>query len=300
MRLLKNVARTAALWILVGVPVASVISAVYLLFWVTLAIPRMAATAAVLGIADGLWIHLAAGSRRGSKALDLLINASFGAVLGLLGFPPVFAPTELYVEKDLVVAIFIASGVVAGATSGMVAVKAGPCTSVSRPIARKLAVALLLIAGLATADYHWFLPETMAKLPVHVVSQDEVQSIKGGNALGSAFTGCYSYWGKTKNLGVSSGAFRLVQNDGSIRVTGYLGQWVILSGGVDRTGRFRFGGERIWNGNTARELWKGRFHGSSFQFLRRSTWITKTDASTERLVGYGKRIPCDSSLPAIQ
>ncbi|MGC1977977.1 MAG: hypothetical protein WA671_14760, partial [Candidatus Sulfotelmatobacter sp.] len=55
----KSIATAAAIWVIVGVPVAAVIAAFRVFAWVIFSLPEMAATAAVLGAVQGLWLYRA-------------------------------------------------------------------------------------------------------------------------------------------------------------------------------------------------------------------------------------------------
>ena len=51
----RSVRTTALVWLVVGVPVASIIAAFAVFVWVITSLPEMLVTAAVLGSVQGFW-----------------------------------------------------------------------------------------------------------------------------------------------------------------------------------------------------------------------------------------------------
>jgi hypothetical protein len=58
----KAIGTGAAVWVVVGVPVAAMIAAFRVIVWVIYGLPEMSGTAAVLGAVHGLWLYLAGRS----------------------------------------------------------------------------------------------------------------------------------------------------------------------------------------------------------------------------------------------
>jgi hypothetical protein len=87
----RSIATTAAVWAMVGVPVAALIAAFRVFVWVIFSLPEMAATAAVLGAAQGLGLYLIGRPSQPEYGKFRWIGPVSGGILGLLGFPPVFS-----------------------------------------------------------------------------------------------------------------------------------------------------------------------------------------------------------------
>lgn len=296
----RNVAFTTVLWVLVGVPVAAAICALQLLAYVLIAVPRMAEVAAVLGIAHGLWLHLSRGCHRGLKAGDLWFGAISGGILGLLGFLPVFSQTELVIERNVLIAIFIAAAVVAGIAAGITsaAVVVAPVKNFGPTLRLKIGIGCLLVLPLALIEYDLYWAETVDNLPIQEVSRKTLAGLSSGDARGTSWSGCYRYWGHTSfNAGGESGLLKVMQTDGSLRVLAFQFQERIeLKGGADRDGRFRFGGESTTGRNTIRYFWEGEFHKNSLEYVRRSTLLTGSGSLySTRLSGSAKWTECPGS-----
>src|SRR5438552_2547418 len=136
----RIIAKAAAVWVIVGVPVAAVIAAFRVFLFVITSVPEMAATAAVLGAVQGLWLYLAGRPSESGYGGVLRLSSISGCVLGLLGFPPVFSRSNVVADR-LMVAVFllaaICGGIAAGyATARVVAVPVrGRRSSLSRSVA---------------------------------------------------------------------------------------------------------------------------------------------------------------------
>ena len=274
----KRIATAAAIWVIVGVPVAAVIAGFRVFAWVIFSLPEMAATAAVLGAVQGLWLYLA-GRPSEQEYGDLpWFGPASGGILGLLGFPPVFSRIN---------------GVVADRVDGG-----------GFPLGRRLrwnrrrirlgeswarARAQTFAGALSLAVYSCCLsppliitstgPRPSDRLPVPPVSHQAVTNLSAGDARGSTWAGCYQYLGQLSRgsgvIGGDGGLLEMEQTDGSLnvlKVSGYA-----LLGGVNGNGRFRFGAEITTGKDTLRVLWEGKFNSSSLDFTRRITVLRGTE-----------------------
>ena len=293
----RSVATAATVWVIAGVPVAALIAAFRVSVWVITAFPEMAATAAVLGAVQGLWLYLAGRpSESGYGGLRWLGLVS-GGILGLLGFPPVFSRSNLVADRLLVV-VFLLAAICGGIAAGLVS---GSVVAVSMrgrrsTLSRSVVVGCLLVLPLAALDYHFYWTPTADRLPVPRVSHQAVTNLSAGNARGSTWAGCYEYLGEYSRggggIGKAGGLFRVEQTDGALQVLNVAAS--PLPGGVDDNGRFRFGAETVAGQDTLRVLWEGRFKGSSLDFTERMTVLRGTDIlNTTQLTGTAQRIPCN-------
>jgi|HubBroStandDraft_1064217.scaffolds.fasta_scaffold01097_7 hypothetical protein len=291
-----SIATASVVWVIVGVSIAALIAACRIWIWVILSVPDMAATAAVLGAVQGLWLYLAGWPPESDfRGLRRLGSVS-GGILGLLGFPPVFSRSDIVTDR-LTVAVFllaaICGGIAAGLTSGRVlALRArrGRLT-----LSRSVLVGGLLVLPLAAVDYRLYLPLAADRLPVPGVSRQAVTNISAGNARGSAWAGCYQFKGQFSRgggaVGGAWGPLKVSQTDGALKV---LNGTSAFQGGVDDDGGFRFGAEGIDSQYTIRVLWEGKFKGSSLGFTRRETVLRGTNiVNTTRLTGTAQRISCN-------
>lgn len=282
------------MWVLIGVPVAALIAAFRIFVWVILALPDMAATAAVLGAVQGLWLYLAGCDER-SRQLRWL-GAASGGILGLLGFPPVFSHINSVVADRLMVGIFISAAVCGGIAAGLALSRRVVGKGSRSPMsARGIAVGCVLLMLLAVIDYQFYWSSTADRLPVSRVSRQTIANLSAGNAEGSTWAGCYQYLGRYSRgsgvLGGEGGVLRVEESNGSLRVLDASAN--PLLGGVDRNGSFRFGAERTTGQDTLRVFWEGKFNENSLTLTRRITVLRGMNVlNTTRLRGTGKRIPC--------
>jgi hypothetical protein len=290
----RSIATAAAVWVIVGVPVAAVIAAFRVFLFVITSFPEMAATAAVLGAVQGLWLYLAGRQSESECGGVLRLSSISGGVLGLLGFPPVFSRSSVVADR-LMVAVFllaaICGGIAAGYASGRVV--AVPVRGRRSTLSRGVAFGCLLVLPIAALDYHFYWPATADRLPVPQVSHQAVTNLSAGNARGSAWAGCYQYRGELSRgsgvIGKEGGLLKVAQTDGALKV--FNGSTFI--GGVDDDGRFRFGSERVTGQDTLRVLWEGTFHDSSMEFKQRTTVLRGAHIlNTTQLTGTAPRISC--------
>ena len=289
----KSIATAAAIWVIVGVPFAAVIAAFRVFAWVIFALPEMAATAAVLGAVQGLWLYRA--GRPSEQEYDDLpwFGPASGGILGLLGFPPVFSRINGIVADRLMVAVFLLAAVCGGIAAGFASARVGPVLRSN--LRRSVVVGCLLLLPLAALDYHFYWPATSDRLPVPLVSHQAVTNISAGDAQGSTWAGCYQYLGQLSRgsgvIGGEGGPLKMEQTDGSLNVKG---SSYAFRGGVNGNGRFRFGAEITTGEDTLRVLWEGKFNSSSLDFTRRITVLRGTNVlNTTRLTGTAQRISCN-------
>ncbi len=287
----KRIATAAAIWVIVGVPVAAVIAGFRVFAWVIFSLPEMAATAAVLGAVQGLWLYLA-GRPSEQEYGDLpWFGPASGGILGLLGFPPVFSRINGVVADRLMVAVFLLAAVCGGIAAGFASARVGPVLRSN--LRGSVVVGCLLLLPLAAVDHHFYWPATSDRLPVPPVSHQAVTNLSAGDARGSTWAGCYQYLGQLSRgsgvIGGDGGLLEMEQTDGSLnvlKVSGYA-----LLGGVNGNGRFRFGAERTTGKDTLRVLWEGKFNSSSLDFTRRITVLRGMNIlNTTRLTGTAQRI----------
>ena len=289
-----RIAIATAVWVLIGVPVAAAISALQLSVFAILAVPEIAATAAVLGVVQGLWLHLVGRSSESRAGNVLLLGVISGAVLGLLGFPSVFSrayitPVSVSAAVTFVTAAIV-GGIAAGTTSAEVVTM--PLRHIGSTLGRNVVVGCLLSLPLIAVDYHFYWAGTIDRLPIQDVSHEAIANLSSGDAQGSSWAGCYHFWGHFPlNTGVESGLLTVAQTDGALQVLGY--EQTRLSGGVDSNGSFRFGRESIIAQDTLRDLWEGTFHNNWLIFTKRSTLLRGGHVvNTIKTTGAAQRIAC--------
>ena len=219
---LRSIATAAAVWALVGPAVAAVIAAFRVFVWVIASFSEMVATAAVLGAVQGLWLYLAGRPSDSKYGVHRWLGSVSGALLGLLGFPPVFSRVNGVVADRLTVAVFLLAAIFGGIAAGLT------CTGVvtrllgsrTSTLGRSVVVGCLLVLPLAGLDYHLYWPETADRLPVPRVSQQAITNFSAGNARGSAWTGCYQYLGRYSRgsgvVGNEGGLLKMTQTDGAL------------------------------------------------------------------------------------
>lgn len=293
----RSIATAAAVWVIVGVPVAAVIAAFRVFVWVITSFPEMAATAAVLGSVQGLWLYMT-GRPSESEYGDLRWRGlGSGCVLGLLGFPPVFSRSSIVVDH-LMVAVFLLAAVCGGIAAGFVSARvvAVPLRGRRPTPGRSVIVGCLLVLPLAAVDYHFYWPPTADRLPVPQVSRQAVTNLSAGDARGSTWAGCYQYLGQFSRgsgvVGKEGGLLKVAQSDGALKVVD--GDAHPLLGGVDGNGRFRFGAERVAGQDTLRLFWEGKFRDNSLDFTRRMTVLSGANVlNTTQLMGTAQRISCN-------
>jgi len=178
-----SIATASVVWVIVGVSVAAVIAACRIWIWVILSVPDMAATAAILGAVQGLWLYLA-GRPPESDFRSLRWPGSVsGGLLGLLGFPPVFSRTDIVADR-LTVAIFLLAAICGGTAAGLASgrVVATRARWGRLTLRRSALVGCLLVLPPAAVDYRLYWPPAADRLPVPRVSRQ---------ARGSTWAGCY-------------------------------------------------------------------------------------------------------------
>ncbi len=291
---LRSIATAALIWVVVGVPIAGVIAAFSVSAYVFAAYREMALTAATLGASQGLWFYLAGCRSNPDHDNFLRLGLVSGGILGLLGFPPVFSSADIIASRPTVAVLLIAA-IVGGVAAGLVSARV-----LTKPLrGRRLGLGLKAVAGglviLTTLDYYFYWPETTERIAATEVSRQEIDNLPVGDARGSAWSGCYAYQGRLPlGGGGGSGDLKIAQADGVLKVeVTSMGSTYSLAGGIDRNGRFRFGGEFSLGQNTYREIWQGRFRGTSFNFKRRTT-VPRTpyNLGVESLSGTAQLIPC--------
>jgi hypothetical protein len=292
---IRGVAMATAVWVLVGVPVAAVISALQLFLFVVLAVPEMAETAFVLGVVHGLWLQLAGRSPE-SKARDVRLRGVIsGGVLGLLAFPPVFSRAYITPVNVSAAVTFVTAAIVGGITAGVAsaAVVTVPLRPLGSTLSRNVVFGCLFILPLMAIDYHFYWTGTVDRLPIQEVSQREIASLASGDARGSSWAGCYHFWGHYPlNTGGENGLLTVAETDGALQVVvGF--EHTKLAGRVDSDGSFRFGGESTVAQDTLLNLWEGTFHNNSLTFMRRSTLLSNGRVvNTMKTTGAAQRTAC--------
>lgn len=286
------------MWMIIGVPVAAAIAALRVFVWVIFGVPEMVVTAISLGMAHGLWLCLAGRPSDPNSRDFQWSGAVTGGILGLLGFPPVFSRIDAIIADRLMVAVFLLAAMGGGIASGFAAVKIvamrlRPYRSARN---RTIIIGCLLVIPLAVVDYHFFWYPMVDRLPVPPVSRETAMNISTGDARGSTWSGCYQYLGQfslgSGLTGKEGGLLRVAQSGGSLTVSD--GSAGPLVGGVNSSGRFRFGVERTTGQDALRMLWEGQFNDNSVDFTRRLTVVRGINViSTTRLTGTAQRITCN-------
>jgi len=288
----RSVATAAAVWVVVGVPIAGVIAALRASLWVIASFLEMAFTATVLGVIQGLWFYLA-GPRSKPEGDSLVWLGLFsGGFLGVLGFAPVFSRTSIIAARPTV-AVFLLAAIVGGCAAGLVSARvlARPLRGRSLTLGWGVVIGSLIV--LTAIDYHFYWPSTVERIAAPEVSRKEITNLAPGNAHGSAWAGCYQYQGQLPlGTGGERGQLRVAQTDGVLKVQQW-GEAHPFLGGVDRNGRFRFGAEISSGEDTFRVLWQGKFYGNSFEFKRRTTVVKgANNLGATQLTGTAQLAPC--------
>ena len=288
----RNIATAAAVWAIVGVPVAAVIAAFRVFVWVILALPEMAATAAVLGAAQGLGLYLIGRPSQPGYGKSRWFGPVSGGILGLLGFPPVFSRINGVVADRLMVGVSLLAAVCGGIAAGFASARVVVLQGRRSTLGRSVLVGCLLVLPLAALDYHFYWPPTADRLPVSRVSHQAITNFSAGDARGSTWAGCYQYLGRYSRgsgvIGGEGGLLEVGETNGSLKV--FNGSAYPLPGGVDGNGRFRFGAETTAGQDTLRVLWEGKFK----EFTRRMTVLRGMNIlNTTRLTGTAQRISCN-------
>jgi hypothetical protein len=293
----RRIATAAAVWVIVGVPVAAVIAALRVFVFVVTSFPEMASTAAVLGAVQGLWLYLAGRPSESESGGLRWLGAVSGGVLGLLGFPPVFARSNVVADR-LMVAVFLVAAICGGIAAGLASSKvvAVPLRGRRSNLGRSLALGCLLVMPLAALDFYFYWPPAADRLPVPRVTRLAITNISAGDAQGSTWSGCYQYLGQLSRgsgvVGKEGGLLKVSQTGGALKVLN--GGASPLLGGVDGNGNFRIGAETVTGQDTIWVVWEGKFSGSSLEFKRRMTVLRGADIqNTTQLTGTAQRFSCD-------
>ena len=288
----RSIGTAAALWLMVGVPVAAGIAAFCVSAWVIASFADMAVTAAALGAVQGLWFYLA--GRRSKREHDGLrwLGLFSGGLLGALGFPPVFSRASIIAARPTV-AVFLAAAIVGGIAAGLASARVLAVPLRGRTLTLGWRVVIGGLIALAAIDYHFYWPATTERIALPEVSREEIMKLSAGNARGSAWAGCYQYQGRLPlGTGGERGQLKVEQTDGALKVQQW-GEAHPFLGGVDRNGRFRFGAEISTGQDTFRVLWQGKFHGISLEFTRRMTLLNGTNnLGAMQLIGTAQLAPC--------
>jgi hypothetical protein len=289
----RSIGTAAALWLVIGVPVAAVIAAFRASVWVITVVPAMAATACLLGAVHGLWFYLAGQGPKSNYNGFLLLGSVSGGFLGVLAFPPVFSSTNIIATRPTA-AFFLMAAMVGGIAAGVIAahVLYLPLQAQVSTTSRRVVVSGLILIVLAAIDYRFCWPATTERIAAPEVSRQDITGLSAGSARGSQWSGCYEFRGKTPlGQGGAFGLLKVVQTDGLLKVEDGRES---LMGGVDRDGRFRFGAEITEHTDTLRILWNGKFHDSSFDFSKRLTVVNGVNSlGINPLTGTAQLFPCD-------
>lgn len=268
----RTVLTAVALWVLLAVPVAGVVSMISLSALFLFALREMAITAAVLGAIHGLWLLLCPPPHTSSDSCQKptdprWVCALSGGVLGLMGFLPVYAQTTIFLGYPAIANVF-AAGMCGGAVAGIALGQSLSRRGFSPPELRQtLIVGGLLTLALGAIEYATFWNSVVDRIPLLRIS---VANLRVGDATGKDWSGCYRFSEiYTNGSGAEGPGILVVKQDG-----GYLeispDETLHLRGGIDRDDRFQVG-EEIHEGDlTVRVLWEGRF-GSGILFKERVT-----------------------------
>ena len=293
--LLRNIGRSSMVWATVGTPVAAVVAAFRVFVWVVFSLPEMIVTAAVLGAAQGLWMHIAGSADKKESVSRGWFGLVTGGILGILGFPPVFSRIDGIVADRLLVLLALLAAFCGGMAAGWVSAKVMTFSRSRAALGRAVLVGCVLVPSLAAVDYHFFWAPTFDRLPVPMVSHRDVANFHARDARGTTWAGCYQYLGHLTRgsgvLGGEGGNLEVQQADGALKVSD--GDAGLLLGAVGSDRRFRFGVERNAGENTLRVLWEGKFNGADLDFTRRTTVLRGTRIiNTTRLIGTAQRVSC--------
>jgi hypothetical protein len=299
---LKAILAAIFIWMCLGTLVAAFISSVIVSLLVVEVLPRMAVTAAMLGLAQGLCLLIASdpdtrisGFPTRNPGSARWLGAISGGVFGVLGFPPVYSHTN-FSARAIAVEVFVVAAITGGAVAG------ARCSSLlagilERPLRPGIVIALTLVFAsiLGAVDYEEFWDATADRLPVPEVTERAIAKLGAGNAAGNAWSGCYDFRG-TMSLGSGmsggeSGLLAVKQSDGVLEISTLdHRRW---HGGVDENGRFRVGVKTDHGSNELLDLWEGQFSGGIFSFTKRSTLLGNGRViNSTKLIGTAERVPC--------
>jgi len=299
--LLRNVLTTAAVWVVVGVPAAALLTVVGLLFLFAGRSRELLVVGAVLGVVHGLWLTIGGRLADAGATESNWTGALSGALLGLLGLPAVYAHVTSATDDRMMV-LYVVAAVCGGMLAGVISVRAvaayGPWGAPTR--VRSAVTGCVLLLALTAADYWLYRASTFENLPPLPLSQNAVENIAPGDMQGSQWSGCYHYEGRDglskSPMPPETGLLVIRQMNGTI-TGGDFGP-PELHGGVDRNGDFRLGGY-LQPGSAApggaRVLWEGQFRGDSAVFTKRTTvggGGQQTMIFNHKLRGTAQRIPC--------
>lgn len=295
----RDVLTASAIWTLIGVPVAGLLSIIGIVLLVTGRFSHGFFVGMLLGAAQGLWLTF------GGRVVDVEDSRSnwpgvvSGAVLGLLAFLSVLSQVHGivldYGQLAWLVSAVVCGGMVAGVLSHRVIAAYGPWYPPTRGRSAMVGSVLLLTLGVADARLYW--RGFVERLPVPAVSHREVASIGTGSARGSQWSGCYQYTATVEGLNYSShdsGRLIVQQTNGELRVQDP-GDQPEFRGRVDADGSFRVGSEREFsgrNGSGSRVLLEGKFSGDSAIFTERKSMAAWLTTSSWRLSGTARRAAC--------
>ena len=304
----RDVVTTAVVWVVVGVPVAALLSLIGIFLLFAGREPAMLITGAVLGVVHGLWLTIGGRVPSANTSESSWPGALSGALLGLLGFPAVYSHSESATDIR-VVALYVAAALAGGMVAGVVSLRAIAAYRPSRartPV-RSIVTGCVLLSALTLADYQLYWTRTVEKLPALPLSHAAVTGIAPGNMRGSQWSGCYHYEEHEVPSPIptygNTGLLVIAQNDGILTGGDFGAQ--TLRGAVDRDGHFRLGGDlppRIANSaGGMRILWKGRLSGDTVIFTRRTTFVgARSMTFSRKSRGTAQRIRCPDDRPALE
>jgi hypothetical protein len=292
----RNALTTAAIWAFVGVPVAALLSIVGVISIFTGLSPTMLVTGAALGAVQGLWLTIGGRLANAEQSESNWTGVLSGALLGLLGFPPVFSHMKSFSEERLVVLLVVAvacGGMISGVASVRAVAAYGPWGPPTR--VRNAVTGCVLLLALTVTDYRLYWGRTLERLPALPLTHAAVANIGSGDSRGSQWSGCYAYEARDGfSANPETGLLVVQETDGTLTASD--GSPQDLRGGVDRNGHFRLGMDQSLDsanhGAAVRILWDGWFSGDSATFSRRTTLSGSQYEFNRRFNGTAKRTRC--------
>jgi hypothetical protein len=294
---LSNILRVALIWAGVGTSVAAVICFTVVYGFAVFVIIDAAPGALVLGTIEALWLY-AERSKAANSQEFIRFGCISGAGIGILALPPALACSGAQFTSWTFPVVFVVAalfgGGVAGGCSAAWSQTSADWRGSSHSMLRVVTGCCLVVVPLMLAEYYCCGQIVQSRLKVLAfLPKSFVTNLRVGSALGTGWTGCYSWnYRNVGESGAGGGRLKITQIDGHMAIeTGYTD--LPLEGGIDSTGHFWVGRDTTHGDLELRVLWKGKLSNHSrFSFSSRSTVLDNGNFSNSVLAnGGGYSVP---------